>query len=134
MVRSARFAVFFFILACGDAITDPKLCDLSLNHVGVFVIDANGTPLENLSFRTVLTRTNEIVGLDLRDVAHAGSYPVIGDLDREVLRPGGDALAFAAWDSTRVATARFVAGYDGCHVFKKGGRTPLSPSEGHHRA
>ena len=121
MVRLARFAVFFFVLAC-DAPTELVVCNQNLVSVDVFVMDTNGTPLENLNFRTVLTRTNRIVELDPRGVGpYGGWYPVISDLDQAVLRPGGDTLAFAAWDSTRAATAWFVVGSDRCHIFKKVG-------------
>ena len=120
MIRWVRFAVFFFVLACGGT-TELEVCNQNLLTVDVFVMDTNGTGLENLSFRTVLTRTNKIVGFPGASIPFGGWYPVVSDIDREVLRSGGDSLAFAAWDSTRAATAWFVVGSDRCHIVKKVG-------------
>ena len=115
------------IIACGgfDGLTDPEACNSYLKTIEVLVTDAQGVPLEGLSSRTVLLRTRSPVVFDPRSVApFGGMYPVISDLEQDILRSEGDSLGFVAWDENWAAAATFFVVPDqegNCHLVKREG-------------
>lgn len=118
--RSMRYLWLLLLLGCS---TQPSgLCTQQVANFTLTVTDAGGVPAGGVTLTVVLDRTGQvIVPAPPLVVLPTGTYPLIGDGQKGLLRSSGDQVTATAVKGATSATAVSVFRFTACHVTKVSG-------------